>query len=442
MISKLVQKSVALRKRIGSQRGKAAIWLLFFNYFQAIVTCLINFYLANKLGHEKYGIIGYGLVVGAILKAFINFGNERTLVRDLTHTPNPDEMLSASIVLRSISAAFALIGLAVWLIGFPPELGEGWPIVFCAIAGGLMGLTPKAWYDFRYEMNIQAGLLLLEKIVYGVLLYLFLSMNLPVDQVLLVAVILMVMRFSGISAQWYYALKSFRPTWSNLKKNLLWLYRENFMVFLATLGNLVAPYMNQLFLGHKDGLAELGKYFIAFQIYTMIQMLQQIFNRLFGPRIAQITQPGSDKNIMKKKLFQFLLYSFLMNLSILLPLILLAPWAFETFLRAEYAEAVVPFQILCTSTFLFGLGMVLSQFVICLRLNAHYFGLSMSRATLAIVVGVALIPKYGLIGVALTQLITRLVFLVVQFTLAWRGINAFEENVSGEVQESPVDEME
>ena len=424
MKSNVAQKSAALMGALSSPKGKMALGLITFNYLQAVVTVLVNVYLANQLGEQGYGILGYGLIVSQIITAVVNFGNEKTLVRDLTHAENPAESMTASIVLRSCWAVLAGIGVVVWLSMSSMESNQLWPIVPCAIAGALMGLTPRGWFDFQYKMNIQAGILFAEKLFYALAVVLLLSIELEAKGALVAASTFLISRFLSIAAQWLYVLRSFQPHKKNLRKNINWLFQQNILVYVAILANLIAPYVNQLYLGHKSGLESLGKYFVAFQIYIMIQTLQQMFNRLMGPRIAEITKPGSEVAFVRSRLFRFLSYSLMMNLSLLVPLIVGAGWGFRTFLKPEYAEAILPFRILCTSTLLYGLGLVINQFLICLRLNFHYFAMSISRGITALLLGWYLIPAYGLIGVAITLLICRLVFLVVQFILLWRGMKS------------------
>ena len=426
MKSILAQKSAALLGVMSSPKGKMALGLITFNYLQAIVTVLVNVFLANRLGEEGFGILGYGLIVSQIITAIVNFGNEKTLVRDLTHAENPAESMTASLVLRSCWAVLAGIGVLVWLSLSSMESKQFWPVIPCAIAGALMGLTPRGWFDFQYKMNIQAGLLFAEKLFYALAVVFLLSIELKTTGALVAASAFLLSRLLSMAAQWLYVLRSFRPQTNQLKKNLSWLFRQNLLVYIAILANLIAPYINQLYLGHKSGLESLGKYFVAFQIYIMIQTLQQMFNRLMGPRIAEITKPGNKVSFIRSRLFRFVSYSLLMNLSLLVPLIIGAGWGFRTFLKPEYAEAVLPFRILCTSTLFYGLGLVINQFLICLRLNFHYLAMSLSRGATALLLGLYLIPAYGLIGVAVTLLICRLVFLVVQFTLLWRGMNSIE----------------
>ena len=99
-------------------------------------------------------------------------GFERTLVRDLVQSDNRSTIFSTSLVLRGILTLLVVCGLAVWLVwhrnNFSTEKTA--TIVLCTAWSFLIAISPKSWFDARYEMGLQGALQLVEKLVYGVLL--------------------------------------------------------------------------------------------------------------------------------------------------------------------------------------------------------------------------------------------------------------------------------
>ena len=117
-----------------SPARRIALFLVVFNYAQAGISFLVNFWLARKLGATEYGVLGYGLLVGQICIVAIGFSSERTLVRDLVQSSDRHAMLSASMLLRGLMALLVVGYCAVWVL-VSDSLGPK-AIQFCSVVVG------------------------------------------------------------------------------------------------------------------------------------------------------------------------------------------------------------------------------------------------------------------------------------------------------------------
>jgi len=391
---------------------------------QAAIIGAVNLWLANLLGENGYGILGLGLVVATLQSAFVSFGSDTTLVRDLTHTKAPDDILLASVALRGVVAVLAMTGCIAWLVFDSSMTDVFLPVLLCAIAGVTTGLSPKGWFDSRYQMNQHAGLMCLEKALYGMSLLFLFSTGILEASPTAVASCFLIARLIGFSAQWAFAWKTWAPSINQLWRNMLWLLRENRWVFGATIGNMAAPHINQVVLANQQGRDDLAHFFIIFQFVAIVQLLQQLYVRLLMPRIAEVTREGSPVTLIRSQLLRFMQYSLFVNAIVIVPIFIVGPALIEYLLPPEFLAGVGSLRILLIWSAVDGLGLVANQFLICLRLDKHFFSLAISKGLLAIFLGQILIPRYGGNGVALTLVFCSVVFMVLRFGILWRKINA------------------
>jgi len=406
-----------------SPKGRVAAKLLVFNYLQAGVSFFVSMWLAKKLGEEGYGIVGYGFTLAAICHALVDFGGERTLVRDLTHTEDANKTMTASVVMRLFIATIVGLVGALWIFFGSTARGHILPLTLFSFSGIMFGLSPKGWYDFKYRMSAHAGILLVEKVLYSVFtVVLVLSLAGP-SGVLIVAVCLFGTRLVSLMAQWWQTLKTFSPTTQNLSSDLSWILSQNVFVAAAMLGNLMAPHVNGLLLGYQKGEAAMAHFFLAVQVLAMVQIVQQAAARMLVPRIAEVTSPGTPNAIIRSRFIRFSLYSLTITLLLVIPLILSAGWLIGLFLPEGFQASVLPLRLLLLSSLAHSIGLIVNHFLICLRCNAHYFATSIGKGGIAILLGWLLIPGYGAFGVALTILICATLTMTVQCGLAWKAIS-------------------
>lgn len=410
----------SLNRIISNKLGGVALWLIIFNYCQAVLGFSINVWLANRLGPENFGILCYALVTGSFITLLVGFASDKTLVRDLIQSGDANAVLTASIVLRLAIAALVGTGCWIWLSFLPVIGSKYWPLVLCLIAAAIISLMPAAWYDAHYKMHLHAGITLGEKVLYGI--FLLSAFFLYKLSAIIAAGALLISGMTSCLVQWGYALRNYSPSFRGFKRILKWLLQENWIIFLAALSNLCLTHANQLILAWKTDVSNLASYVIAFQIASFVQIFQGQIARLLDPKISRITMPGSASLEIKKSLIVFSLLSFAASVLLVLPIILLTPWVMKFFFRPEYMGAVKPLRVLCIWLVLFGPALVINRFLIGLRLNRQYIFFTFSAGILALGLGSIMIDHWGVTGVALTLLITHSYSVVGQFSSVYRRI--------------------
>jgi len=176
---------------------------------------------------------------------------------------------------------------------------------------------------------------------------------------------------------------------------------------------------NQILLEHEWGSSQLAYYSIAIQIIMMIQLFQSQMVRLLAPRTAELTRSGADVQSMRSSLLRYMAYMLAVSAVLVLPVVILAPWAIKLALSEDYIAAVPVLRILCCWSLIYGPALVLNQFVLGLRLQKSFFVLTMFAGGLAIVLGQKLVPTYGVNAVASVLLGSHSLAIAAQLVLVW-----------------------
>lgn len=419
--------------RRGSPSRKIAAWLVVFNYAQAGIGFLVNLWLARELGSDEYGLLSYGLVVGGICTILVGFSSERTLVRDLIQGSDRHAMLTASIVLRAAMACLVVGGCGVWAITSESLGSKADLVILCSLWGASMALTPRAWLDCHYRMHIHAAITFFEKCAYAVCVVLLVSYGFQSDHAIVAASCLLFARCLGLAWEWFYVARTFKPKSQGIFKNIRFLIQQNSFILGAAVGNLLMTHANQILLEHERGSSQLAYYSIAIQIIMMMQIFQSQMVRLLAPHIAELTRPGASVRLMRSSLGRYVVYMLAVSAALILPIVVLAPWAIQLTLSEDYLAAVPVLRILCCWSLIYGPALAINQFLLGLRLQKYFFVITMLAGGSAIILGQKLVPIYGMNGVASVLLVTHSFSISAQLILVWLESRRLE---SSEIKEN------
>ncbi|MBW2661219.1 MAG: oligosaccharide flippase family protein [Deltaproteobacteria bacterium] len=392
---------------------------VFCNYSQAGLSFLISMLLANILGPEEFGVYSFGLIFATGLPKIVGFGEEKTLVRDLVQCGNASAILTASMAIRIVLSIIAIIGLGVWLTIGNQQANVRWTVIFCTLGGILLGLTPRGWFDFRYEMTRHAFIILTERILFGVLLLLSFSGNLSPKGAVTVAFFLLISRMVSVSVQWSQVFKTFKVVLSRIDQFIKLLLKENYLIWGGVLGNLMMTHVNRIILNEKMGPSELAFYGLSIQIVMFVQLFQGQMLRLLTPGIAKITVSQFSPKEMREKFLKYVGLSFGLTCLIVVPLFFAGPFIIRSFMRPEFEGAIPCFYILLLWTTIYGAAIVNNQFLISLRLSKQFIAITIIFGLLSIFIALKLVPLFGAMGAALSLFISHVGSIICQFIFVW-----------------------
>lgn len=387
--------------------------LLFIYIAVAGVGFITRVKIANVIGKEAFGDLAFAIAVGTYGLMFVQYGLEKSLVRELVHFPERfGELLKASLVLR---LGLFVIFLLVLVVTGPfllrsPEYS--WRMVPVIIATAILAFRLQGVYDAWKEMRRHAIYFMIQRctyfaLVWCVILVPFLSLSLG-----LVGVFMMAAAVTGIFLQYRWALPriNFAPV-EGLRSSTTFVMRSNFWIWLAVLSGLSIDYMSQIILKYRAGSAELGGYSAAWLIPHLAVLFLNQMGRIGAEATARHTRPEKTVGERLRFLAKYAALMTAVGFLIGLP-ILLFPRHILMVFRPEYADAASTLRLFGLYPLLYGPYLAMLQYVISSRMQKTYFTMITVVGFLSVGLCFWLIPRMQSTGAALSVVVSLGVGLV------------------------------
>lgn len=165
---------------------------------------------------------------------------------------------------------------------------------------------------------------------------------------------------------------------------------------------------NVIYLGWVSNPSEVGYYWAALTIYTIVLGFFTAFTTVMMPRMSAFMAEGNTAgfNSMIHKSFNTL---FSISFPIIIIALMLAPQIIQALSGSDFAGAVVPMQLIMPLVIVVGIAQVLAvQVLMPLKKDRIILTASMIGSFIGIVLNILLVKKYGSVGTALVLLVSEL----------------------------------
>jgi len=378
------------------------------NYLQSGISFVVSILLARQLGKEDFGYFSYGLVFANTISTVMQFGTERTLVRDLVQLGKPDVVMWSAAWIWFVFGSLISIATAVWSFVFSSmDYKAALIVAYCSFLGFARGMAPIPWFDFKGKANCQSLILLFERILFFITAAILIFFLKNEKTVILISFIQLITRLLALAVEWKFVLRTslhfFKPQYITTRK----IIGENIWVWLAGLGNLLMTQANQVILQNKFGPKELANYGLALQVITIVRLLQIQLQRLTAPTIAEVTNGKQNSANSLKALCQFSILSLTLTLFIIIPLFFLSPYLIEKFVGKEYLYSIPVLNVLYLWSLFYGVATIVSQFLLGFHLHRFAFISTGIFGLLSLLLAKVFVDKYQSTGAALSLLISH-----------------------------------
>ncbi len=396
---------IGLRQLIAAHRSSlqnlSAIVII--NFTAGGLGFLTKVKIANVLGKADFGLFAYGLALGTYAATLVNFGLQRTLVRDIIHHPDRTRgMIVSSLALRGLVLLAVLIGLLAWNI-FSRDISRlAWGIVCIVLAQALVALDLRGVYDAwgcmtRHSLYFLVYRCLYFAAVWGVIL--FSSDNLSVLWLGLFMTT-SVLLYLTFQYRWAFANIALTDWSTGLARSVLQVAKSNLVIWVSTLAVLSMSVLNQIFLKHFAGKERLGEYSAAWAFVTIAALCLQQIGRVGNPATARITQHQNDARARLRFLAKYICIMLLAACPISLAALAFPRTLLAILFKPEYSTAAGALRVLGLYVLVYAVGLVASQYVVSVRMERTYFLGVVMGSIASIVLSVALIPRFGPVGCA------------------------------------------
>jgi O-antigen/teichoic acid export membrane protein len=354
-------------------------------------------YIGRSLGPEGFGILAYMVAIGKIIANNVRFGMDMTLLRDFFHYQDKSkEILVASVILRIIILAMCFSILLILNVYDVVTLSLGQLLVVLSTA--LMALQLNNYYDFLGKLKKSSVQNMVYRLLYFASIWIasyYVELSVDIIGWLMIVTLIgyLVVNYNSVEFT-----SIIIDSESNIK-DVLFLLKENHLVWFATLLVSMAYSINRLIVGDILGEGDLGIFAASYLFVTAILMFYKQISRVVKPLMAKHTNSSSNDNFMKKYLFGMIGFGGVISIT----LYFLSDFLILTLLGIEYISSAEVLKYFSIFVFMKSIEIVLTQYFqysrsykISLLTNAA-FGLS------TVVLSIYLLPVYGVIGGAIAM---------------------------------------
>lgn len=374
---------------------------VFYTFSTTIVNTAIGFVssiiVAKLLGPEQQGIIKVILLLPAMLYTFMNFGIESAIMYFGSKEKNfkTAGKLSNRFALYFLLAA-GFVGLTVIAVG--SQFTDYYKDVPFAYLAAILLLAPLTFYQ-----GTQTSLLRAENN--------FVRYNLvnTVKQVVYVVVVLFVFLYRSV---WVVIIANYMMQITGILLSKIGVHHKNngidrpylkdlvkygFKTYVSNVINFFNYRFDQVLLTPTVTKAQLGIYSVAQTLSEMIWMIPNSVSTVLLPRIAAMHE--DEKRAVALRvcryvgtiMFFVVIFGYLAT-GFLLPLLY----------SQQYVDSIVPFRILLIGTFFMTYCKILGNTIAAYGKPEKNIAANIAGSLSNVLLNIILIPKYGIIGAAIS----------------------------------------
>jgi polysaccharide transporter, PST family len=404
-----------IRKKIEGKKELQKIikninWLTFERILKMFLAIFVSAWVARYLGPEQFGMMSYALAFVALFAVFNTLGLDGIVVRNIVKNPEKkQEYLGSTLLLKFLGSLLMLVLTTIGISILRPD--NNLMIIFVIIIS--FGYLFKSfqvidlWFQSQVKSKYAVYSRSISFIIISVLKVIFILTQKP-----LIAFILMFSLDSLIAAIlliYFYQKKGqislFK--WKARINTIKELLKDSWPLIFS--GIAVAVYMriDQIMIGNMMGDSALGIYSAAVRLSEMWYFLPVIITASVFPAIIR-AKKKSEKLYQKR--LQILYNSFTwFTISVALIITFLSPFIINLLYGADYALASTVLSIhIWAGVFVF-LGVASSKHLIAENLTKISFYRTISGAIANIGLNIFLIPIYGIIGAAISTLLSYMI---------------------------------
>jgi len=380
-------------------------WLMAEKVLRMVVGLLVGVYVARYLGPERFGLLSYANSFVVLFIALATLGLDGIVVRELVKTPERrDELLGTAFGLKIAGTIvmWLVIVAVVPLTDNDVQTNSLIAIVAFAVifqTFNVIDFNYQAEIKSKYVVHAQLVQLIISSITKLVLIATNASLVWFAWVYLLDAAVLAfglsVMYFRNSGKIWYWQWK-----WLSAKR----LLQDSWPAILATISGSLYMRIDQVMINNMLNSKEVGLYAAAVKLSVAWNFIPMIITTSLLPAIVNAKK--QSKEVYYQKLQKLHDLMMLLAVAVALPTTFLAPWVVETLYGVEYMQASKVLSLHIWSGVFVFLGVAggrwyLVENLLVLSLYRHLIG-----AVVNVIMNLYLIPRYGIIGAAISTLIS------------------------------------
>jgi len=380
-------------------------WQLLSRLFTVVLAFFVTIYSIRYLGPENYGTLSYAISFVGLFAFIASLGIDQVILRDLVKRPADEAKILGSAL--TLKLAGSVIAITITIVSGLLINATGIELLLIALIsltqfGGASQIATYAFFA-RVESKYSAMITIAVNIILAAAKLLIIYFDKGIIFFALVLLLETILRaffyfgtyqkVYGLLGKWYFDKETART-----------LLQSSWPLMLSTVSILIYSRIDQVMIRHYLDFTSVGMYDAAVRLADVWYIIPNIILGALFPAIinAQTVSPS----LFRKRLFLCAALLTGLNILIILPTNLLAPFIIEMLFGSSFAGSASVLTIYIWSLIGFSLGQLVNTYLIAE--NYFYIYLYTSLATVLVNVGlnILLIPTYGITGAAIATLVS------------------------------------
>ena len=394
-----------LGKLYHSKTARNSVWIIGERIFSAGIIALITILAARYLGAEQYGILNYGLTLTTMFTAVMKLGIDSIIVNELlNHKSKQGELLGTSIALRIGSSLLSIFAITLLLL----VMNKDNPIlIMVAIIQSLVLIFQAGTVlDYWFQSKLISKYVSIAKVVATIITSLYSFYLLATGKGLVWFAFSTVL--TAIIVFIVMALLYFRQGGPPLKvsrNSAKYLLSKSHHFIIANIMSVIYVQIDKLMVSNMLDDTQLGFYSAAILLSTAWFFLPAAVLTSIQPSVFSAKQLSKRLYLRKLKQMYFILFWICVAFCLLLTII--APVLIPILFGNDYDTSISVMQIAIWHVPLAILGLARNVWIVSENKGYLVKYILLTGVVVNISANLIMIPQFGIIGAAITTLITE-----------------------------------
>ena len=404
------EKILSLLKSQGFIRySKNTFWLLLEKLFRIVMSLFIGVWVARYLGPEKFGKLNFAISFVALFSFLTSLGLDKIVIRELVVNKEEEkEILGTTFWLKFVGSIAVLVLIAITLSFTEYDKQTYLLILIICLSTFFQSFSAL---DYFFQSKVMSKYVVYSNIITliigGLLKIIFILNEAPL--IFFAYVILIESAVFSLGLVYYYLrnneLKIKQYTFKLSRAKIL---LKNSWPLILT-GLMVTTYMkiDQIMIRNILSDFDLGQYAAAVRISESLYFIPIIISSSFFPAILNAKNKNTKQYYDRiQSLLSFIFWTFVI---LAIPLTFFSKFIFNFLYGLDYINSASVFTIHIWTGIFVGFGMISYDWYVAENLQILSFLRSLFGALSNIIFNLLLIEKYGIIGAAISTLLSQII---------------------------------
>lgn len=381
-------------------------WGVFEKLIRSMALFIVGLFMARCLGPNDFGIFNLVLSLISLFMSVSYLGLDQIIVRELVSNPSDENsILGSSFFLRVVSALIAG-GLTILTASLLSIDDFSKSLVFMAVF--LFLFHPFLILDKYFEAKVQLKFSSLAKICHIVLISIFRVYLIIINANVVWFVFSIVLDYFLFALclifQYRVTLKQKMEKWTSdlfLMKNL---FKDSWPLMCSGTAVMIYMKIDQIMIPIFREVSDLGVYSVAVRLSEVWYFLPVVIVGSLFPAI--INAKKTSKELYSRRLQQLYGLMIVLALLVAIPITFLGTQMVLLLFGEEYLLAGYILKVHVWAGIFVFIGVAISQYLVVEKYTKISLFCTLMGAVINIVLNFFLIPQFGILGAAITTVIS------------------------------------